>query len=233
MRTLSLRTGLAAAAVLLFTGCSAAVDAKPADAPAPDDLQSQMPNVPVKTIEGDVNVEANASNGETVGASAEGTETIKAPETPMPGEGRTGSAEAVACEGAQVVSADNSFVQIAGDCPSITISANNADVYFDGAGELTITGKDNHVQGKKAGAVTVSEADNDIYLETSGDLKITAGKDNFFQATETGNITVESDDNDVYVGTGGDLKVSGNENFIKVSTKKGAVDNSGSSNTIL
>lgn len=235
MKTLTLRTGIAAAAVvLLLTGCSANVDAKPADAPAPEDLQSQLPGVAVKTIEGEVNVEANASNGATVNASAEGTETTGAPsESSKPREAKAGDTETVTCDGPQMVAADDAFVQIDGDCPSITISANNADVYFEGAGELTITGKDNHVEGKKAGTVTVSEADNDIYLETSGDLRITAGKDNFFKAKETGSITVESDDNDIYVGTGGDLKVTGNENFIKVNTRTGTVDNSGSNNTIL
>ncbi|MDO5084334.1 MAG: DUF3060 domain-containing protein [Arachnia propionica] len=241
MKTLTLRTGIAAAAVvLLLTGCSANVDAKPADAPAPEDLQSQLPGVAVKTIEGEVNVEANASNGATVNASAEGTETTLASddESDQNSEdesdedgGKTGNTMTVTCDAPYVVSTDASYLRIGGDCPSITVRANKSNIQFEGAGELTILGEGNVVNGQRADKVGISGENNNLKLTTSGDLTV-SGPSNYVNADEAGEITVESDTNNIQVAEADDLLVSGNGNVIGVKTKNGTVKNSGSNNNI-
>ena len=235
MKTLTLRTGLAAAAaaVLMLTGCSAAVDTKPGDAPVSEELQSQLPGVEVKTNDGEVNVEANASDGETVNASAEGTETTRASDDESSEEEseQTGNAMTVTCDAPYVVSTDASYLRIGGDCPSITVKASNSNIQFEGTGELTILGEGNIVNGQRADKVSISGEKNNLKLTTSGGITV-SGHGNYITADKAGEITVDSDTNNIQVAEADDLLISGSGNVIGVTTKNGTVKNSGSNNNI-
>ncbi|MDO5067538.1 MAG: hypothetical protein Q4D96_09695 [Propionibacteriaceae bacterium] len=228
MRTLTLRTGLAAAtaAVLLFTGCSATVDAKPADAPAPEELNSQAPGiespapteqpsqgttVKVPGVEIDVDngkvsapgVEIDAKNGKVTAPgveidAGEGKISAGAPagdQTEANGGG--GSTVGDTCTEPVVISEDEAFIRISGDCPSITVSGNNVNLGFEKAGTLIITGKEGFIRGEQAGTVTI-----------------------------------ETDHNNVGIGQMGDLQVSGSDNFIRSDARTGALKNTGKGNNI-
>lgn len=210
MNNISIRTGFAAAAaaLLLLTGCSATVDAKPADAPAPGNLNSQVPDVetPAPTAEAsdDGNtikvpgVEIDVDNGKI---SAPGVEvdakngTVSAPGVEVSVE--TGAPTANTCNEPVVISEDDAFIRITGDCPSITVSGSNVNLGFEKAGTLAITGKDTFIRGG-----------------------------------QTGTLTIESDENNVGVTVVGDLLVSGNENFVRTQTRTGDLKDSGSGNNI-
>lgn len=221
MRTITLRTGLAAAAavVLLFTGCSARLDAKPADGPAPSEQQGQVPGtespaptgdasnedatIKVPGVEIDVEggkvsapgVEIDAKNGKVTAPGVEidakgGTVSVDAP---AGGEATPGSS----CDEPVVISEDEAFIRLTGDCPSITVSGNNVNLAFEGTGELTITGTEGFIRGNQAGT-----------------------------------ISIESDSNNVGVGKVGDLRVAGNGNFIRSEARTGELKNSGKDNNI-
>ncbi|RRD04207.1 DUF3060 domain-containing protein [Arachnia propionica] len=224
MKTLTLRTGIAAAAaaVLLVTGCSASVDAKPADAPAPEELNSQAPvvespsptgeasnegtTIKVPGVEIDVDngkvsapgVEVDAKNGKVTapGVEVDANGQKVTVDTPADG-GETTAAGGSSCNEPVVISEDGAFVRLTGDCPSITVSGNNVNLGFEKAGTLNITGTEGFIRGQEAGTVTI-----------------------------------EADDNNVGLGQAGDLIVSGSENFVRVGTRTGELKNSGKANNI-
>ena len=217
MKTLSIRTGFAAVtAVLLFSGCSASVDAKPVDAPASEtpNVQSAEPTgnassegatVKVPGVEIDVEngkvsapgVEIDAKNGKV---SAPGVE-ISANEgdatVQVTAEGDATAEAAARCDEPVVITEDEAFIRLAGDCPSITVSGNNVNLGFEKAGTLIITGTEGFIRGKEAGSITIESNGNNVGVEQVGDLKV-SGSENFIRSgTRTGGLKNSGKDNNI------------------------------------
>ena len=105
---------------------------------------------------------------------------------------------------------------VTGDCDSVTLEGNNANVRIEKTASLTMRGDGNDVDVAEVNTVLINGQDNDVDVTTSG---ITV-------------VEIAGDDNSV--GTRGDIGavvVNGNENDIEFAGKLGEKAENGTGNT--
>ncbi|WP_185744336.1 DUF3060 domain-containing protein [Arachnia propionica] len=240
MTTISIRTGLAAAAAaaLLFTGCSATLDAKPADAPAPDELASQAAG------EGGEGTENSQSPAPTEAASSEGGNVIKVPGVEVdidkgkisaPGVEVDIDNGSISAPGVEVKTVDGGDTTVEANANSgETEEASSDGTTMSGTCTEPVIISDNSAFIRLTGhcpSITVSGNNVNLGFESTDSL-IISGKSNYVRGTKAGTASVESDNNNLGLEEVGELAVTGNSNFIRSDARSGGLKNTGSNNNI-
>ena len=104
---------------------------------------------------------------------------------------------------------------VTGDCDSVTLEGNNANVRIEKTASLVIRGDDNDVDVVEVGTVLINGQDNDIEVTQSGITVVEiAGNDNSVSTLgDIGGVVINGNENDIeFAGTLGEKAENGTGN---------------------